>query len=133
METITEIWKDVPGFENLLQCSNFGKARTIKNPRVKFLKTQLNRKGYQRIRVSFNAKKYGLNIHRIVAQTFIPNPNNLPQVNHKDCNKLNNHIENLEWISNIDNIRHAFKNGVFKERDKTTILNIKHMKKKLCP
>jgi len=56
-------------------------------------------------------------VHRLVAKTFIPNPDNLPQVNHKDGNKKNNHVDNLEWISRSGNIRHAYDNGLINKNN----------------
>lgn len=137
-----EIWKDCFGFENYYEVSNFGKVRRkkvetnykdgrIANFKQTILKPSPNRKGYLRVYLSVNSKKYTKPIHRLVALTFLENPLNKETVNHKDCNKLNNNSTNLEWLTNKENIQHAFKNGIFKERDKTCILNIKHMKQKL--
>ena len=72
------------------------------------VKGQKNGKGY--LRVSIGGKLQF--VHRLVAQKYIPNPNNLPQVNHKDGNKLNNCVDNLEWVSNKENRDHAIKNGL---------------------
>lgn len=75
------------------------------------MKTFLDAKGYERIDFKINGKRYrSKSIHRLVAQTFIPNPNNLPQVNHKDENKLNNCVENLEWCSNKYNANYGSRN-----------------------
>ena len=76
------------------------------------LKPQLHRKGYPVVRISYKNKKSSAKIHRMVALAFIPNPMDLPQVNHKDGNKLNNHVDNLEWIDNLSNMRHAVANGL---------------------
>ena len=138
-----EIWKNVFGFENQYEVNKSGdvrrkQAETIyKDGRVahfsnNILKQSPNKKGYMRVYLSKNSKKYTKTVHRIVAETFILNPENKRTVNHKDCNKLNNSVDNLEWATNLENMQHAFLNGSFKERDKTTILNIKHMRKKLC-
>ena len=78
------------------------------------LKPQLNSNGYYRIYLSKNGKVTKKYIHRLVAKMFIPNPNDLPQVNHKDGNKLNNRAENLEWVTPKENIQHAFKKGLSK-------------------
>lgn len=123
-----EIWKDVVNFEDYYEVSNLGQIRrkkgitTYKDGRIAnfsqtILKQGLNQKGYPIVYLSKNSKQFTLTVHRLVAKSFILNNNNLPQVNHKDCNKLNNTIENLEWISNVENMRHAFDNGIFKERD----------------
>ena len=89
-----ELWNDIKGFEGLYQISNYGR---IKNKRTNLLlKTSHNHKGYQQICLTNNGKHMA-KIHRLVAETFIPNPDNLPQVNHIDKNKDNNHYSNLEW------------------------------------
>ena len=78
----------------------------INNRNGKKLKPQPNGKGY--LRVSIGGKLQF--IHRLVAEKYIPNPENKPQVNHKDGNKLNNSVDNLEWVSNMENRQHAVKN-----------------------
>lgn len=99
-----EIWKDISGFEGYYEISNFGIVRTKKRictnhtilPKVK--KTQFVN-GYKRVYLYVDNKVSPKFIHRLVAETFIPNPNKLPQVNHKDENKLNNCVDNLEWCT----------------------------------
>lgn len=138
-----EIWKDALNFENYYEVSNFGNIRrkdseTIyKDGRVahfssNLLKPSVSKKGYLRVYLSKNSKKYTKSVHRFVAEAFIENPLNKRTVNHIDGNKLNNNVSNLEWATNLENMQHAFRNGVFKERDKNTILNIKYMREKLC-
>ena len=68
--------------------------------------------GYKQCNLYKDGKKKYVRIHRLVAELFVPNPNNLPQVNHIDGNKLNNHYTNLEWVSNSQNTKHAFDNGL---------------------
>lgn len=68
--------------------------------------------GYKQCRLYKDGKKKYVRVHRLVAELFVPNPNNLPQVNHKDGNKLNNHYTNLEWVSNSQNTKHAFDNNL---------------------
>ena len=137
-----ETWIDAKNFEGYYEVSNTGKVRrkqceTIyKDGRVAhfsqtILKGTPNRKGYLRVYLSVKSKKYTKSLHRIVAESFIDNPLNKNTVNHVDCNKLNNHVSNLEWATNAENMRHAFANGIYNERDKTTILNIHHMREKL--
>lgn len=83
-------------------------GKIINKKRGNILKPQLNGKGYLRVSIG---KKLRF-VHRLVAEKYIPNPNNLPQVNHKDGNKLNNSVDNLEWVSNKQNREHALKNGL---------------------
>ena len=77
-----------------------------------------NGNGYKKVAVGFNGKTKNKYIHRLVAECFLPNPNNLSQVNHKDGDKENNTVENLEWVSNSCNIRHAHKAGLMDARRK---------------
>jgi len=130
-----EIWKDAKGFEGYYEVSNYGNVRrkkceTIyKDGRVAHfsetvLKQSENKKGYLRVYLSMKSKKITKAVHRIVAETFIENPENKQTVNHIDLNKKNNRVENLEWMTNKENMQHAFRNGVYKERDKTTIRNL---------
>lgn len=98
-----EIWKDVRGYEGYYKVSNLGRVRSNN----KILKSSLQKCGnYCRYRVNLyldgNIKMY--KVHRLVAQAFIKNPLNKPQVNHKDNNPLNNKINNLEWVTNYENI-----------------------------
>ena len=77
------------------------------------LKSLKDSKGYERVRLTVDRKKYSLKVHREVAKAFIPNPENKPQVNHIDGNKSNNAVSNLEWVTNIENARHAVDNGLW--------------------
>lgn len=102
-----ELWKDVEGYEGKYQVSNWGRVRNAKRNII--IKPYLNHKGYEKVSLSRgtkgNTNKH--RVHRLVAQAFIPNPNNLPQVNHKDGNKRNNSVSNLEWCTNAQNAHHA--------------------------
>lgn len=102
MNNNIEVWKDVQGYEGLYQISNLGRVKSLyKN--TKILMPRLNNRGYQYVML-FKDKKYKhFLVHRLVAQTFIPNPDKLPQVNHIDENKENNCVSNLEWCTNIYN------------------------------
>lgn len=110
-----EIWKDIPDYEGEYQASNFGRIRSLDrkvwnyNKRGRILKQNANDKGY--LYVSLNSKKYY--VHILIARTFIENSNNYEQVNHKDFNKSNNCVENLEWVSPQQNINHYRKSAYF--------------------
>lgn len=90
--------------------SNTGLIKNINTNKI--LKLRKNCRGYLKTNISINGKLKTVFIHRLVAITFIPNPNNYPQVNHKDGNKENNNVENLEWCSPKQNIEHAIKLGL---------------------
>lgn len=78
----------------------------------KILKPAIDRYGYKKVTLFNNGKRNYLTVHRVVALTYLNNPDNLPQVNHKDGNKLNNYYKNLEWCTDLENKRHAHKNGL---------------------
>lgn len=78
------------------------------------LRAAKDKKGYLRVGLSIDRKLVTMKVHRLVAECFIENPYGLPQVNHKDGNKQNNNVENLEWVTNSQNILHAFKAGLIK-------------------
>ena len=96
-----EIWKDVPGFEGLYQVSNYGQIKSTPRRGTVggIMKGHADRKGYINITLRKDGKQYTQKLHRLIAITFIPNPHNYPEVNHRDENKQNNRIDNLEWCS----------------------------------
>lgn len=99
-----EVWKPIKGFEGLYEVSNFGR---IKNRHGRILKPRLYDNKYLYV-ILYRKQAYkNFRVHRITAQTFIPNPLNFPEVNHKDGNKLNNNCLNLEWCTRQENIRHS--------------------------
>lgn len=108
-----EIWKDIEGYEGLYQASNKGNIRSLNYRRKgisKLLKLREVTKGYLQVVLWKNKKSKCFQVHRLVAEAFIPNPDNLPQVNHKDENKENNKIENLEWCTNEYNHNYGTRN-----------------------
>lgn len=120
-----EVWKDIEGYAGKYQISNLGRVKSL--PRIYIcghgtkrkaqggvLKGTIDNKGYVRIQLSRRTFK----VHRLVAQYFIDNPNNLPQVNHINGNKKDNRVENLEWVDNSTNQLHAWRNGLQKESNK---------------
>lgn len=84
---------------------------TIYGKRGSIMKSRLNDKGYPCVNLEINRKNYCKRIHRIVAETFIPNPENKPFVNHKDRNRANSNISNLEWCTASENVKHSVSNG----------------------
>lgn len=113
-KALQEIWKDVKGFEGLYQVSNTGKVKSVKHKDrgYEHYIIPYNNQGYSMIGLRKNGKLKSTSIHRLVALNFIENINNLPEVNHVDCNKSNNNVNNLQWISRKENQRHAIKNGL---------------------
>lgn len=110
-----EIWKDIKNYEGCYQVSNLGRVRSLnykQTKQIKELSYRVNHKGYIDVHLSKNGKSKRIVIHRLVAQTFIPNPNALPQINHIDGNKQNNNTTNLEWCNNSENQKHAYKKGL---------------------
>ena len=106
-----EIWADVVGYEEHYQISTFGRVKSFYRGKPKILTPFVDKAGYLGISLGRNRK---FKIHRLVAQAFIPNPEDKPQINHRDGNKMNNHVSNLEWNTSTENNRHAVKLGLMK-------------------
>lgn len=113
-----EVWKDIPGYEGLYQASNLGKIRSLYNYRKYNVLTPRIKRGYYQIGLRKNGVRKWHQVHRLVANTFISNENNLPQVNHKDENRLNNCVDNLEWCTASYN--NCYGNRIEKVKSKTS-------------
>ncbi|MGN0574879.1 MAG: NUMOD4 motif-containing HNH endonuclease [Ruminococcus sp.] len=113
---MSEIWKPIPGYEGYYEASTYGRVRSVEriiNGRWRFthrkshIMTPNNvHDGYKQVKFSIAGKKLQPLLHRLIAETFIPNPDNLPQVNHIDGNKDNNNVDNLEWCTASQNSSH---------------------------
>ena len=106
-----EKWRDIPGYEGFYQVSDLGNIRSIRFNKIRNMKSW-DSHGYRAVELCVNNDRYTVGIHRLVALTFIPNPENKPEVNHKDRNKSNNNVENLEWVTPSENVAHAYRHGV---------------------
>lgn len=107
-----EVWKDILGCEGRYQISNLGRVKSMYCGKERILKPSITNWGYERIRIVDNSgKKVSLRVHRLVAQAFVPNPKNKPEVNHEDSNKLNNRAENLSWVTASENKLHDIQNN----------------------
>lgn len=120
---MTEIWKDVPGYEGFYQVSNLGRVksldRTIRHARFgsvkrkgKELRQAVDRYGYMRVGIFNGNDKKIWSVHRLVATAFIPNPENKETVNHINGNKQDNRVENLEWNTQVENLKHSYATGL---------------------
>lgn len=101
---INEIWKDIDGYNGLYQISSLGRVR---NKKGRLISPRKKWNGYIEVQLYKASKKKHYQIHRLVAEAFIPNPNNLPQINHKNEIKFDNRLENLEWCDNSYNVNYS--------------------------
>jgi hypothetical protein len=117
----SEIWRDIPGYEGFYQASSFGRIKSLKRirkngkgacyeQRERILKTHISPNGYSQVTLSKLGKLKQANIHRLIAMSFIPNPKHLPEINHRNENKQDNCISNLEWCSRSYNNNYGTRN-----------------------
>lgn len=131
-----EVWKDIKGYEGLYQVSNMGNVRSLK--RNKNLSLEIIRGGYCRVKLCDNGKENKILVHRLVAKEFLDNPLGLCEINHKDENKLNNNVENLEYCTRRYNVEYSQAKSVhcletndyfksLKEAEETTQISKSHI------
>lgn len=127
-----EIWKDIPGYEGYYQVSNYGNIKSNKRPyticsktiiltKSKIIKPNIS-KGYYRVELNVNGVAKQFSVHRLVALAFIPNIHNLPCINHKDENPLNNKVENLEWCTMEYNLKYGTRQERISKNRKRSVL-----------
>ena len=115
---MNEEWRPIGGYEGLYEVSNLGRVRSVDRyvkskgesywlRKGKMLSPAKDKNGYLKVNLYCNGKCKTINVHRLVAQEFIPNPDNLPQINHKDEDKTNNRVDNLEWCDAKYNINYG--------------------------
>ncbi len=118
-----EIWKDIKGYEGYYQVSNLGRVKSLKRKaslgrgyyRIitnRIMRIHKNNYGYEKISLSKNGKDKECSVHGLVAKTFLTNPENKRTINHIDGNKVNNHVSNLEYATDKENIAHAIRTGL---------------------
>ncbi len=122
-----EIWKDVVGYDGLYMISNMGRLRSL--PRLTMacsggwfytkdiLISQATSKGYKLAALQIDGNRQTKSVHIMVGESFVPNPENKPYINHKNGVKSCNIYNNLEWSTQAENVRHAFKNGLVGARN----------------
>jgi len=126
-----ETWKPIKGYEGFYEVSNYGRVRSVEHVitrkdgvlhpiRSRYIYVTTLPRGYKKVMLYKDGKAKGVTIHRLVAETFIPNPDNLETVNHKDENKANNHVSNLEWCTRDYNCHYG---GAIKRMRETQIMN----------
>lgn len=132
-----EIWKDVVGYEGLYLVSNYGKVKRLngcaRGVNLKYTDNHIltlvnNGKGYLRVKLSKDGKSRRVMLHRIIAEAFIENLENKRVINHKNGIKADNRIENLEWITQSENCKHAYKTGlrIISEKEmQQSLINLK--------
>lgn len=128
-----EVWKDIAGFEGYYQVSNIGRVKGLfrsqkineamgRVNKAKLIVGKINRGGYRSVLLTKDGKRKHITVHRLVGCAFIDNPNNYPVINHKDCNRTNNCVLNLEWTTTKGNAEHAAKYGNLR-RGKTSLFS----------
>lgn len=116
---MVEVWKDIEGYEGRYQVSNLGNIKSLRyggRYEARNLVPKVNNHGYEWVELFNNGKKQCIQIHRLVASAFIPNPRGYPIVNHKDENPRNNQVDNLEWCDHKYNVRYSLERHIEERR-----------------
>jgi hypothetical protein len=115
-------WKPVHEYDGLYEINVKGEVRSLhKRNYHEIMPQRIDRGGYYTVRLSKKGKDSTKYVHRLLGFGFIPNPDNKPFINHKDTNKLNNALENLEWVTHAENMKHAYENGAIRINSKAVV------------
>ena len=129
MKLTQEYWVPIPNYEGYYEISTIGNIRSIKRSiltksgylkpeKERIITQRISNKGYSTVTLSKNGQSKSQHVHRLLAQAFIPNPENKATVNHLNGDKLDNRIENLEWATYSENAIHAYKSGLYKSNER---------------
>ena len=105
-----ELWVSIDGYDGLYSISNFGRVLSHHWGKTRILRQRTNHRGYAMVNLTKNSRLKTFRVHSLVAQHFLPNPNGLTETNHKDENKLNNRVDNLEWCTRSYNVNYGTRN-----------------------
>jgi hypothetical protein len=103
-----EIWRPIDGYKGNYLISNHGNVKCLRNGLISPIKPRIDRAGYLTVRLTKNGETNTRYIHRLVAAAYVPNHMNKPFINHRNGNKLDNSLKNLEWVTHAENIKHAY-------------------------